>query len=277
MREYATGTVRLDSNGVLQCSCRKANTFEKVKFSVVDNEGRVAQVSATVYPCLSAACSGQVVSITTALEISNFTVVELLPKECNEVIEVYKTSNTVMFVAQEFNELHGTYCRSLPTIVLSQSHTYMLPEAATHVNVTSRSSTVALSIMFQVPFDMDGCAEALKQGGHPSVVLHNSIKMYHLTQKRHVIKKRDNNQPMFLRNYYSVEVVENTALGTTVTVAQASDADQGISGELTYTMQPVSNHISADFFEIRNSSGVITTTGMHYTLLCFQISINIIR
>ena len=249
--KYTSRTVNMDSNGVIQCSCSGESNVD-FTFSVVNEEqGIVAKVNVTVYPCLTAACSTQVVS---ELKISNFTSVQILQKECNNIVEFYITSGTIEFSMQDLNETK--YCHNPPKIILSQKHMLNTTEAVDMPLSTSGT----LSIKNYIIFDMDSCAEAVKRG-HSATVVFNSVKKSQNFKR--TLKKRDNNPPSFLKNYYSVEVMENVALGTRVTVVQASDIDDGVNGELTYTMQPASNQMSADYFAINSSSGEITTTGMY--------------
>lgn len=250
--KYTSRTVNMDSNGVIQCSCSGENNVDFI-FSVVNEEQRiVAKVNATVYPCLTAACSTQVIS---ELKLSNFTSVQILQEECNK-IEFRKTSGTIELFMQDFNKSHTKYCHKPPKIILSQKHMLNTTEAVDMPLSTSGT----LNIKNYITFDMDSCAEAVKQG-HTATVVFHTVKKSPIF--KHTLKKRENNPPSFLKNYYSVEVMENVILGTRVAVVQASDIDQGVNGELTYTMQPASNQMSADYFAINGSSGEITTTGMY--------------
>lgn len=249
---FTSSTVNLDSNGVLYCSCREG-IHEDFTFSVVNEEEKiVAQANAIVYPCLKAECSAQV---NNQLKISSFTSIELLPKECNEIVKLHKTSDTIELF--NFNESHTEYCHKSPKIILSQRH--VLNNPTDTVDMSSMSTSRTLSIKNYIVFDMDSCAEAVKQGHSATIVFHSAEGS---TQRKRTLNKRDNNPPLFLKNYYSVEVVENVAVGSRVTVVQASDIDQGINGELTYTMQPASNQMSADYFAINSTTGKIVTTGM---------------
>lgn len=255
---------------MIQCSCSGENNVD-FTFSVVNEEqGIVAKVNATVYPCLTAACSTQVMS---ELKISNFTSVQILQKECNKIVEFHITSGTIEFSMQDLNESHTKYCHKPPKIILSQKHMLNTTESVDMPLSTSGT----LSIKNYIIFDMDSCAEAVKRG-HSATVVFNSVKKS--PNLKRTFNKRDNNPPSFLKNYYSVEVMENVALGTRVAVVQASDIDEGVNGELTYTMQPASNQMSADYFAINGSSGEITTTGTSiyggiYTYIHICIIINL--
>lgn len=249
--KHTSTTVNMDSNGVIQCSCSEEDSVN-FTFSVVNEDKNiVTKVNATVYPCLKAACSTQVIS---KLKISNFTSVHILPEECNKFVEFHKTSDTIQFFLQDFNESRTKFCHKSSKIILSQSH-MLNPRETLDM---PKSSSWALTIKNYITFDMDSCAEAVKQGHSATVIFHSEKKSPNV---KHTFNKRDNNPPSFLKNYYSVDLVENVALGTRVTVVQASDIDQGVNGELTYSMQPASNQMSADYFAINGSSGEITTTG----------------
>ena len=261
---YASTRVRVDSNGELLCSCREEDSgsvFERVNLSIVNREGRiVTQVHATLYPCLIATCSQQVVNNANVMEISTITSVELLPKACNEIIELHQTNTTIQFAftAQDLKEVHIKHCRNL---LFSQTHTLVnTPTNTTNILPSNR----ALTVRNRVPFDTHNCI--LKQSGTLHVVFHEKIP-HRSTREGHILSKRDNSPPTFSKSYYSVEVVENSPLGSAVTVVQASDDDQGANGEITYSMLPSENHLSADYFQINSTTGEITTTGMErYTL-----------
>ena len=258
---YTSTRVRVDSRGELLCSCREEDSgsvSERVNLSIVNGEGRiVTQVHVILYPCLIATCRQQVVNDAHVMEIPTFTSVELLPEACNEIIELHQTNNTIQFVftARDLKEVHIKHCRNL---LFSQTHT--LVNTPTNTTNTLPNSTT-LTVRNRVPFEMHDCI--LKQSG----TLHVKKLPSRPARESHIIGKRDNNPPSFAKSYYSVEVVENSPLGTTVTVVQASDDDQGANGEITYSMEPSENLLSADYFQINFTTGEITTTGMERYML----------
>ena len=269
--DYTTGSrIRVDSNGGLRCSCGEEDSgsvieIEKVNFSIVNGAGRiVARVQSILYPCLIATCSQQVVNDTNVLEMTNFTFIELLPEACNEIIELHQTSNTIEFTFKATQKLKESHIKQCKNLLFSQTHTIVNTSSNTN---GLPSSGRTLSIKYRVPFDMDNCA--LKQSGTTNIVFHKKIQ-HRFAREGHVISKRDNNSPTFPKNYYNVEVVENSPLGTAVTVVQASDDDQGANGEITYSMEPSENLLSADYFQINSTTGEITITGTESMYMYIQ-------
>lgn len=96
----------------------------------------------------------------------------------------------------------------------------------------------------------------------PFTAVHHSTNI-HSPQSR-MVRQAINTPPTFDQLHYTVTVVENSRIGTTVDVVQAQDSDEGSLGELTYSMQPDGNNLNvngANFFTIAPSTGVVTTTG----------------
>ena len=265
--------VILDAHGSLSCSCRDREenssdrNFEEVHFDVVDEEGRIAaHMHILVYPCLNATCSEDVVTVRSTFRLSNYTF-ELQPEECSSNVELHKSGDVVMFKTLNFNPPATRRCRDSTVVRLSQTH--QLKKLKKPANNSIDSTSLTLTVRYLTPFDIESCLDAVRQNqqDYSKVVFRTSKKMSlhsdysHGLRKRHAISKRDNSPPSFLRGYYSVQVMENVSPGTFVTVVEASDTDEGINGELTYSMEPSNNLISADYFEIHSSSGEITTTG----------------
>ncbi|XP_041948909.1 protocadherin alpha-1-like [Alosa sapidissima] len=70
----------------------------------------------------------------------------------------------------------------------------------------------------------------------------------------------NDNAPEFSKSVYKVQVSENTPIGTPVLTVTASDADEGVNGELIYTFKQGQRGIF-EKFAINQSTGVITTLG----------------
>uniref|UniRef100_A0A8C6SKB1 Cadherin, EGF LAG seven-pass G-type receptor 3 n=1 Tax=Neogobius melanostomus TaxID=47308 RepID=A0A8C6SKB1_9GOBI len=74
------------------------------------------------------------------------------------------------------------------------------------------------------------------------------------------IRRAANKHPHFQQYNYQVQVAENQPEGTSVMVMTASDPDPGDGGKVTYSMAPLMNSRSSDYFTIHTESGLITTT-----------------
>uniref|UniRef100_A0A3Q1CX16 Cadherin domain-containing protein n=1 Tax=Amphiprion ocellaris TaxID=80972 RepID=A0A3Q1CX16_AMPOC len=70
----------------------------------------------------------------------------------------------------------------------------------------------------------------------------------------------NDNPPVFNQSLYKATVAENAPLGTYITTVNASDADSGSNGLVTYTFSNVKGK-SAEKFEIDSVSGRITVVG----------------
>ncbi|KAG7517562.1 protocadherin gamma-A5-like [Solea senegalensis] len=67
----------------------------------------------------------------------------------------------------------------------------------------------------------------------------------------------NDNPPVFNQSLYTASVRENAVIGTYVTTVNASDADSGAYGLVTYTFSSL-NGKSAEIFDIDSLSGIIT-------------------
>lgn len=246
--------VRLDVSGRLHCDCREsdsASDLERVNISVVDGEGRaVVTIRTVLYPCLVAGCNQEAGTEFSKLNSSS---VELVPEECREIFSLDVTDRGVNVTpVRELGDMQVEHCRKLLTIALHRTHTlYEMAHNSAH--------TVTFSIKTYTPFDMDSCAESLQHGVSTKLMFYSLYSSTALP-KQHTIVRRDNTPPTFLKSFYSVDVLENSPLGTIVTVVQASDLDEGTDGEVTYSMLPNNNLISADYFAINDTTGEIVTT-----------------
>ena len=260
MRHFASPAIRLDPSGSLHCFCSDENTVgsEIVKVDLADGEGNFfTTVNVKLYPCLRALCKQQ--TTTTVVDVSNITSVELLPPLCARNLILRKTDNAGIEISieRDLSERKTRNCEGPTFISLSQT--------------LGRNVTESLvSVRWLVPLDMGSCADSLTRNGSLPATTQVAFQNYnekeiphHSTSSKtqHIIVRRSNNPPSFVSSYYSAQVPENSPIGTLVATAEASDVDDGVDGEITYSMVPSTNHISAEFFQIHNTSGQITTTG----------------
>ncbi|KAM4562914.1 cadherin EGF LAG seven-pass G-type receptor 3 [Odontesthes bonariensis] len=73
-------------------------------------------------------------------------------------------------------------------------------------------------------------------------------------------RRAANRQPNFSLYNYQVQVAENQPPGTSVIIMSTSDLDAGDAGRVSYTMAPLMNSRSSDYFHIHPDTGLITTT-----------------
>ncbi|XP_038579695.1 LOW QUALITY PROTEIN: cadherin EGF LAG seven-pass G-type receptor 3 [Micropterus salmoides] len=89
-------------------------------------------------------------------------------------------------------------------------------------------------------------------------------------------RRAANRHPHFSQYNYQVQVAENQPPGTSVIVMSASDTDAGDAGRVSYTMAPLMNSRSSDYFHIHPDTGLITTTQIldreHMDLHYFRVT-----
>uniref|UniRef100_H2TIH4 Cadherin EGF LAG seven-pass G-type receptor 3 n=1 Tax=Takifugu rubripes TaxID=31033 RepID=H2TIH4_TAKRU len=89
-------------------------------------------------------------------------------------------------------------------------------------------------------------------------------------------RRAANRHPFFPHYNYQVQVAENQPPGTSVIVMSASDPDPGDAGRVRYTMAPLMNSRSSDYFHIHQDTGLITTTQIldreHMDLHYFRVT-----
>ncbi|XP_072223127.1 cadherin EGF LAG seven-pass G-type receptor 3 [Leuresthes tenuis] len=73
-------------------------------------------------------------------------------------------------------------------------------------------------------------------------------------------RRAANRQPNFSLYNYQVQVAENQPPGTSVIIMSTTDPDAGDAGRVSYTMAPLMNSRSSDYFHIHPDTGLITTT-----------------
>ncbi|XP_058506553.1 protocadherin alpha-3-like [Solea solea] len=73
----------------------------------------------------------------------------------------------------------------------------------------------------------------------------------------------DNNDniPIFSESLYKTKIPENTPVGTTVMAVNATDADEGLNGEIVFSLRSKDQDRVLDIFEIESQTGVIKVKG----------------
>uniref|UniRef100_A0A3B5L7H3 Protocadherin 2 alpha a 15 n=1 Tax=Xiphophorus couchianus TaxID=32473 RepID=A0A3B5L7H3_9TELE len=72
----------------------------------------------------------------------------------------------------------------------------------------------------------------------------------------------NDNMPVFTRESYTVELNENSPVGTTVIQVNATDKDEGLNGEVVYSFGDNVNNKLRKLFEIDTITGAITVKGL---------------
>ncbi|XP_034000929.1 cadherin EGF LAG seven-pass G-type receptor 3 isoform X2 [Trematomus bernacchii] len=89
-------------------------------------------------------------------------------------------------------------------------------------------------------------------------------------------RRAANKHPHFSQYNFQVQVAENQPAGTSVIIMSASDPDAGDSGRVSYSMAPLMNSRSSDYFHIHPDTGLITTTQIldreHMDLHYFRVT-----
>ncbi|XP_016085598.1 cadherin-23 [Sinocyclocheilus grahami] len=81
----------------------------------------------------------------------------------------------------------------------------------------------------------------------------------------------NDNAPSFLNQPYAVQIPENTPVGTSVFMVNATDPDQGVGGSVLFSFQPPSL-----FFSIDGARGIVTVTRTldYETTTAYQLTVN---
>uniref|UniRef100_A0A671QN41 Cadherin-23-like n=1 Tax=Sinocyclocheilus anshuiensis TaxID=1608454 RepID=A0A671QN41_9TELE len=81
----------------------------------------------------------------------------------------------------------------------------------------------------------------------------------------------NDNAPSFFNQPYAVQIPENTPVGTSVFMVNATDPDQGVGGSVLFSFQPPS-----PFFSIDGARGIVTVTrALDYeTTTAYQLTVN---
>ncbi|XP_065103163.1 cadherin EGF LAG seven-pass G-type receptor 3 isoform X1 [Paramisgurnus dabryanus] len=89
-------------------------------------------------------------------------------------------------------------------------------------------------------------------------------------------RRAANRHPHFSQYNYQVQVAENQPPGTSVIAITAEDPDGGEAGRLGYSMAPLMNSRSMDYFQIDPITGLLTTTHIldreHMDLHYFRVT-----
>uniref|UniRef100_A0A667XKB3 Cadherin EGF LAG seven-pass G-type receptor 3 n=1 Tax=Myripristis murdjan TaxID=586833 RepID=A0A667XKB3_9TELE len=89
-------------------------------------------------------------------------------------------------------------------------------------------------------------------------------------------RRAANRHPHFSQYNYQVQVAENQPPSTSVMAMSATDPDAGEAGRVSYTMAPLMNSRSSDYFFIHPETGLITTTQIldreHMDLHYFRVT-----
>ncbi|XP_028438418.1 cadherin EGF LAG seven-pass G-type receptor 3 [Perca flavescens] len=89
-------------------------------------------------------------------------------------------------------------------------------------------------------------------------------------------RRAANRHPHFSQYNFQVQVAENQPPGTSVIIMTASDPDAGDAGRVSYTMAPLMNSRSSDYFHIHPDTGLITSTQIldreHMDLHYFRVT-----
>ncbi|AWP12091.1 putative protocadherin Fat 4-like [Scophthalmus maximus] len=71
----------------------------------------------------------------------------------------------------------------------------------------------------------------------------------------------NDNIPIFSETLYKTKIPENTPVGTTVIAVNATDADEGLNGEIVYSLRSKDQDRVLDIFEIDSQTGVVRVKG----------------
>ncbi|XP_075949563.1 cadherin EGF LAG seven-pass G-type receptor 3 [Anarhichas minor] len=89
-------------------------------------------------------------------------------------------------------------------------------------------------------------------------------------------RRAANKHPQFSQYNFQVQVAENQPPATSVIIMSASDPDAGDAGRVSYTMAPLMNSRSSDYFHIHPDTGLISTTQIldreHMDLHYFRVT-----
>ncbi|KAF4072460.1 hypothetical protein AMELA_G00263260 [Ameiurus melas] len=90
-------------------------------------------------------------------------------------------------------------------------------------------------------------------------------------------RRAANRHPHFPQYNYQIQVAENQPPSTSVISMSAEDPDPGEAGRLSYSMAPLMNSRSMDYFQIDPMTGLITTTHVldreHMDLHYFRVTV----
>nr|XP_023416325.1 LOW QUALITY PROTEIN: protocadherin alpha-9 [Cavia porcellus] len=189
--------------------------------------------------------------------------VEVEIKDINDNPPVFPATQKNLFIA-ESRPLDSRFplegasdadvgANALLTYRLSPSEYFSLDVPPNHEQVRS------LGLVLRKPLDREAAAEVYllltaTDGGKPELTGTVQVLI--------TVLDANDNAPVFDRTLYTVKLPENVAMGTPVTNATASDLDEGVNGDITYSF---SSDVSPDIkskFHIDAASGEITVIGL---------------
>ncbi|XP_034086628.1 protocadherin alpha-3-like [Gymnodraco acuticeps] len=77
-----------------------------------------------------------------------------------------------------------------------------------------------------------------------------------------IVLDSNDNRPMFSQEIYQIEIQENIPVGTLIFKMNATDPDEGINGEIEYSLGKTLNKKVYDIFELDKLTGEIKVKGM---------------
>lgn len=83
----------------------------------------------------------------------------------------------------------------------------------------------------------------------------------------HVLDENDND-PVFNQPSYSIEVTENSTVGKIILKIVATDADDGLNGQISFSL---TNETSA-MFDVNPETGDLMTIGYVFWIMLFMLS-----
>ncbi|XP_046907536.1 protocadherin alpha-8-like [Hypomesus transpacificus] len=87
----------------------------------------------------------------------------------------------------------------------------------------------------------------------------------------------NDNAPVFSNPLYKTRVSENIAIGTTIITLNATDADEGINGKITYSLRQKDQDSLLDLFHVDPITGVLTVKGIidHEKNSAFEVRVQV--
>uniref|UniRef100_A0A3P9IJW6 Protocadherin b n=1 Tax=Oryzias latipes TaxID=8090 RepID=A0A3P9IJW6_ORYLA len=76
------------------------------------------------------------------------------------------------------------------------------------------------------------------------------------------VQDTNDNPPRFDNQIYIINMTENTPVGTTVTMLNATDLDEGLNAEIVYSFTLYTSEKTQDVFALNSNTGEITVKGM---------------
>ncbi|XP_044883720.1 protocadherin gamma-A12-like isoform X15 [Mauremys mutica] len=80
------------------------------------------------------------------------------------------------------------------------------------------------------------------------------------TRIRVIVEDANDNAPVFTQSVYKVNVLENVSIGSLLVTVNATDLDEGMNSEVTYSFRKISEKAS-DIFQLDSKTGKVTLTG----------------